>query len=497
MSTIPIRLSHLLGYCSVGAIVRGPEYLLIVEDIRRWTDRQGQVVGEQIRYVDRVVRALNISPKILREPPLACEQKNGQIDGVCIPALRFPFWMRCTNGKCEQKGFLRYKPWKNTAANEYPRCPTCRRELEQVPWVMVHPAGYIADVPWHFLAHSDKGSFEQQQCKADWSEPYLRLVDQQGAKRRLRCGRCKAFVSFEEPFEKFKHIPLRYGRTRPQPWEKDLPLAAGVEELPVEIIEINDARVHSAVTRSALVIPPAFYQALVRMGFENFYVVADQNQRIVDGLNSSRQDIQNCLGISAAEVVELRENYRNTYPVAHFAQSFYTGDPASPKPELPTGRPSSLRPLLYAYAPDGFDAVIKRILIAADNDPQQLIGVIAPNNKVRERYLDALGSVEARLEHGRPPVSTYYRSANASLPFNKGGIMVINAHSCKGLEFDTVFLADINEHFYDTRNPDSARRLFYVMAARARNHLILLREKDRPCPVDAILSQDPLILERK
>ena len=37
---VPVRLSHLLRDCSVGAIVRGPDSLMVVQDIRTW-DRPG------------------------------------------------------------------------------------------------------------------------------------------------------------------------------------------------------------------------------------------------------------------------------------------------------------------------------------------------------------------------------------------------------------------------------------------------------------------------
>ncbi len=255
--------------------------------------------------------------------------------------------------------------------------------------------------------------------------------------------------------------------------------------------------------RPALIIdegqdmPPTFYRALVNLGFENFYIVADQNQQIADGDNSSRKDIQLALGISTSEVIELRENYRNTYPVARLAQTFYTDDPASPPPELPAGRPSSRLPLLYNYPPESFERIIARILTIADHDPNRLIGIITPNNQVRERYVQALSSSPQKLDHGRPRITTYSKGADADLRFDKGGIMVINAQSCKGLEFDTVFLADINRYPYDVKDPDRCKRLFYVMAARAKNHLILLKEAGQPCPVDAILPQDPLVLERK
>ena len=37
---VPVRLSHLLRECSVGMIVRGPDSLMVVQDVRTW-DRPG------------------------------------------------------------------------------------------------------------------------------------------------------------------------------------------------------------------------------------------------------------------------------------------------------------------------------------------------------------------------------------------------------------------------------------------------------------------------
>jgi DNA helicase-2/ATP-dependent DNA helicase PcrA len=243
-------------------------------------------------------------------------------------------------------------------------------------------------------------------------------------------------------------------------------------------------------------MPPGFYQALAGLGFENFYVVADQNQQIVPGQNSTRQDIQNNLAIEPLKVVELQDNYRNTYPVARLAREFYTGDPASPPPELPS-RPSKICPLLYDYAQDVFEKIIERILKNADNHPNKLFGVITPDNIVRLRYYEALLASDVQLDNGQPRIETYKAGASPLLPFNEGGIMVINAQSCKGLEFDTVFLADINQYFFDPKNPDKAKRLFYVMIARAKEHVIMLKEAGKHCPVEAILPNDMNILERK
>ena len=82
--------------------------------------------------------------------------------------------------------------------------------------------------------------------------------------------------------------------------------------------------------------------------------------------------------------------------------------------------------------------------------------------------------------------------------FDKGGIMVINAHSCKGLEFDRVYIADINK-FQVEDNSDVTKKLFYVMISRAREKVIMLRDvNDEVCPVidNKIIPTDDNILKR-
>lgn len=247
---IPVRLSHLLRHCSVGAIVRGPDYLMTVKDIREWTDMSGNPAGEPIRYVDGVRSALGITQE-LREPPVAKELDTGRVEGVCVPAQRFPSWMRCP--RC---GLLHYKPWKGLSVGEKPRCQEsdpkkCKNkpQLEQAPWALIHVDGHMADVPWHFLAHpkEGKGAQDQQQCRRDFSEPYLRLIDKGASSRQLHCERCKATSDFGHDLQ----IP--YGKTCQQPWIKGE--AEAVDGMAV-VLEINDARIHSPVTCNALVIPP-------------------------------------------------------------------------------------------------------------------------------------------------------------------------------------------------------------------------------------------------
>ena len=107
-------------------------------------------------------------------------------------------------------------------------------------------------------------------------------------------------------------------------------------------------------------MPPAFYESLVDLGFEDFFVVADQNQQITEH-NSSRQEIETRLDLDPDDAIELRRNFRNQYRVAKLARAFYTGDPASPPPDLPV-REAGHVPQLYVYRPQHLDRVCRAIL---------------------------------------------------------------------------------------------------------------------------------------
>lgn len=217
-------------------------------------------------------------------------------------------------------------------------------------------------------------------------------------------------------------------------------------------------------------MPPAFYKTLIDWGIENFYVLIDQNQRLEPEQNSSRSEIKTILCIQRPLV--LRSNYRNTLPIALLAQYFYPGDPASPRPELPAQAPSAQTPVLMQYK--DLQNIASRILRFSDRYPKKLIGIITPTNNIRARILASLSAAQPPLDNGRPPVQTYVSGMGNKLDFSQGGIMVLNAQSCKGLEFDTAILADIDQHW--TRNDEYLlKSRLYVMASRAREQLILLR----------------------
>lgn len=260
---ISVRLSHVLGQSGVGAIVRGANGLVVVQDVRQWTDRQNEPAGKLIPYVERVRAALGIS-QVLREPPVATELAHGQIDGTCVPATRFPSWMRCPNPEC---GALYLRPWKDDPTEDISqcRCTRCKKEprLEQVTWVLAHPAGYLADVPWDFLAHRDARDPTQKSCKR---RDQLQLTARGFDRRTLRCVACRAATRFHGD----ERIP--FGQQRMQPWTRDD--LASPDAKPsnnadeannglAQVLAINDTRVYSPVAVSVLIIPP---ESRVRKG---------------------------------------------------------------------------------------------------------------------------------------------------------------------------------------------------------------------------------------
>ena len=253
---VPVRLSHLLRDCSVGAVVRGPESLMVVQDTRTWDRPGNDPMEREIRYVERVRSALGIKEALCAPPRSA--KRNGTVIGW-VPALRFPTWVHCL--KC---GLLHSAPWRSQRREGSSRCRgpetgspgaaggsgECGGRLEQVPWVLVHEEGYLADVPWHDLAHGESRDPEQRQCGRDWTEPYLKLGDT-GIGRLIRCTRCGSKESLRAGA--LPRLPFP-SRTWQQPWFRAPP--AQFPEAPAWLMEINDVRVHSASTRTALVIPP-------------------------------------------------------------------------------------------------------------------------------------------------------------------------------------------------------------------------------------------------
>ena len=244
-------------------------------------------------------------------------------------------------------------------------------------------------------------------------------------------------------------------------------------------------------------MPPSFYDFLNQLEFKHLFVAADQNQQIKPEENSSIRKIEEHLAVDTPPQ-RLRQNFRNSYHVARLARTFATDDPASPLPDLPPGPPSVNVPWLYCRGRDDMPMIAKSILRHWDQDPRRLIGIIAPNNRVRELYFDALRHCGAELDNDHPWIKTFHGDHNPNIPFDRGGVLVINAKACKGMEFDTVVLADIDEHRLHSTDDgnDLARKLFYVMVSRAKSRVVLFAQPNNDA-IERLLPQDENVLRRR
>ena len=238
-------------------------------------------------------------------------------------------------------------------------------------------------------------------------------------------------------------------------------------------------------------MPPGYYERLIDFGYENFFIVADQNQQLEANENSSREDLTIVLGLEVKGVIELVQNYRNSHPIALVAQHFFT-DKSSPKPELPEVSKAALgTPILYEYK--DFHQCIKFILREADRDLTNLIGVVVAKTTILDICKRELEGVEIELDNEKPKIQSYKTGQAVEIDFGEGGVVVLNAGSIKGLEFDVVFVMLNGFEIYNN-NEDSMRKKLYVMSSRAIKKLIFFQSSSNN--ITKILPSDK-ILQRK
>lgn len=241
--------------------------------------------------------------------------------------------------------------------------------------------------------------------------------------------------------------------------------------------------------------PPEYFESLMSFGFENFFIVADQNQQITDS-NSNRQQLADIMGLEKQQVIELKENYRNSQPIAIFSNTFYT-DPATPPPELPPKHKSSLGiPILIQY--NNRQDTINTILREYDRDDRNLIGVVVANDTLRDFYASNLENSDIRRDNPKPIISSYSSkdTRQPNINFAYSGIVVLSDKSIKGLEFDIVFIIIDGFKIYNN-DLDSMKKRFYVMSSRAIKKLVLFKSKDYRGGIDEILTTDEKILKRE
>lgn len=231
-------------------------------------------------------------------------------------------------------------------------------------------------------------------------------------------------------------------------------------------------------------LPKQFYLVANYMA-QNLTIFADENQRLTDH-QSTIDEIRKSANIN--ETFDLKKNYRNSRPIAMLARAFYSGL-RSGIPELPdrNGDLPQLRGFERIF--DSVDAIAQYERTNTDRH----IGVFLPNLAMVKKYKN-------RLAGKTRNAFQYYDSTDEecfpdALNFDKPGIFLCAYPSAKGLEFDTVFLPEIQASAKMAWNTPEFKMKMYVMISRARSSLFISWTGERPPNADSFPSN--LVAEAK
>lgn len=151
------------------------------------------------------------------------------------------------------------------------------------------------------------------------------------------------------------------------------------------------------------------------------------------------------LGEEGIERAELKIGYRCPPPISAFAQDILEGRPAA--------QSDAVRFVPHAHEAHLVAWIVEEVRALRQRDPHVTIGVIARDGARLGRLLDRAIPVVGE-EELRP-----------------GATHVVSVEAAKGLEFDTVIVADATEaSFPDT---DASRRALYVAVTRATHQLVV------------------------
>lgn len=230
-------------------------------------------------------------------------------------------------------------------------------------------------------------------------------------------------------------------------------------------------------------MPRQFY-GYIHLHFPHIMVFADENQRLDEHANSTIQTICEQLGISEEDRHPLQDNMRNTRQIAQVARHFYAGV-ATGLPDLP----NRLGPIPYLIDYEDLDHFAERIVRHALIHPESLVGIFTAANQ----NLEALRGLLAPLCHARQVAfACYTAAAKTRIDFDVPGIVLLNLQSMKGLEFDTVLVADLHSHIVQP-NAAAHRMRLYVAASRPRHRLFLFHERERPAPILEVMPKEDVL----
>lgn len=202
-------------------------------------------------------------------------------------------------------------------------------------------------------------------------------------------------------------------------------------------------------------------------------VLADENQQLTE-YNSTLKEIQSCLKIPDSHRFPLRDNFRNTREIAELARQFFADVGAIP--DLPS-REGEV-PALVEFT--SMSACVRTIMTWVANHPGKETCILVFKEQKRELLHASIKAEAAKISGRWLTVQSYSwktRSDNDvdALVFDERDVItVLNMQSCKGLEFDAVFIVDLHDASIASLGADRFRMQMFVAVSRARQWVELL-----------------------
>ncbi|KRV50218.1 hypothetical protein AQ490_13940 [Wenjunlia vitaminophila] len=224
----------------------------------------------------------------------------------------------------------------------------------------------------------------------------------------------------------------------------------------------NEATAPHLVVDEGQDLSPGFYR-LVRLVAASVTVFADECQRLTE-TNSTLTEITEALGRSTGRV-EIAGNHRNTREIASLAEHFRTG---GGNPDIPV-RCGQL-PAVRHYS--GTRHLADDIATMAARHPADRVGVIVKSLRTAAelmRRLERAGLAHEPQLYNSTATAGRYRDLDLDRP----GVVVVHRASAKGLDFDTVVIADAESDSGTDPTAAALRMAYYVMITRARQRLVL------------------------
>lgn len=249
--------------------------------------------------------------------------------------------------------------------------------------------------------------------------------------------------------------------------------------------------------------PPSFYNFLNCLSFIGDFlgsehplkclVLADENQKLTPDNNSTLCDIKKNLCIDAEHHYKLVDNFRNSKEVAKLAKSFFAN--VGTMPVEPT-RLSEVPELIQYQSIFSF---LDYLNIWLKNHPGKEVGIFCFKENTRSHLEKELRKkLDAKYRLQTYSSKTYVENPVTDLQFDvPNTLTLLNVQSCKGLEFDTVFLVNPADLRLDDSSLHLDKMTLFVASSRARdivkminyNNFDIEKSRVKILPANDILSR--------